>query len=363
MNHSREERVGTIVCLLCRGMISFKSGDKTRFESHLQHEHEAYFGLDVLLAVSFIRDDERLSLVRAVSPGYGERSRRIDLKLALNKTRSKNPEDHWEATFNYSDFSSDYSVDDNDKIYGIPEPILKCNKCSRTFVNILSLRRHEKQHIEQNYSCNECGERFAFLEDLKQHRVRHQENDTVNEDHNDMYVVKDTDSRDEMAQNSINNTTDNNETQVIKGGYLRCKFCLKIMKRESYLAHKLLHKNDRKIECTFCGSKFRKHDQLKKHVHKVHRSNESIQSLSFSDEVILSCTICNKKFQNEYNLTQHMQVHFPQGLKQHIPSQSSLFSCNLCTGKFSNNYDLEDHINEVHKELPLSKENYYLPMK
>ena len=54
-----EERAGAVVCLLCRGMISFKAGDAARFRSHLQHEHEAYFGLDVLLALSFVMEDER----------------------------------------------------------------------------------------------------------------------------------------------------------------------------------------------------------------------------------------------------------------------------------------------------------------
>ena len=55
----RSVRAGAVVCLLCRGMISFKAGDSARFRSHLQHEHEAYFGLDVLLALSFVREDER----------------------------------------------------------------------------------------------------------------------------------------------------------------------------------------------------------------------------------------------------------------------------------------------------------------
>ena len=45
------------------------TGDKTRFESHLQHEHEAYFGLDVLLAVSFMRDEEQRTIVKCMSTG------------------------------------------------------------------------------------------------------------------------------------------------------------------------------------------------------------------------------------------------------------------------------------------------------
>ena len=64
INVIKMSKSGTVVCLLCRGMISFKSGDKARFESHLQHEHEAYFGLDILLAISFIREEERRAIVR-----------------------------------------------------------------------------------------------------------------------------------------------------------------------------------------------------------------------------------------------------------------------------------------------------------
>ena len=81
---------GTVVCVLCRGMISFKSGDKTRFQSHLQHEHEAYFGLDLLLAVSFIREDERKALVKAITVRYKKSSqpcRRVDIKAVLSTNR------------------------------------------------------------------------------------------------------------------------------------------------------------------------------------------------------------------------------------------------------------------------------------
>ena len=95
-----------------------------------------------------------------------DRAQRVDIKSALDGLI--------EVSSNLSDASSDFSVDDNDRIYGVPEPILKCNKCSRTFINIISLKRHEKLHIEQNFSCNECGKRFSFLEDLKLHKQSHQ---------------------------------------------------------------------------------------------------------------------------------------------------------------------------------------------
>ena len=264
------EREGTVVCLLCRGMISFKAGDKARFESHLQHEHEAYFGLDVLLAVSFIREEERRALVRSVATGYVDRAERTDLREALDKLSPRAVDVTRDVT---SDASSDYSIEDNDKIYGIPEPILKCEKCSRTFINRISLRRHETQHIEQNYSCNECGERFSFLEDLKLHRQSH----TTDAD---MYVYKEEDDTNTDTINTGDSSRSNDSALTGEAGYVRCKICLRVLRRDNYLAHKLMHKEERRTSCMMCDSKFRSHEHLKRHMQKVHRngSNGTLRS-------------------------------------------------------------------------------------
>ena len=202
---------GTVVCVLCRGMISFKAGDKARFESHLQHEHEAYFGLDLLLAVSFIREDERKALVRAIAVGYNKSSRpgqRVDIKAALTANRKDKTKTF--PSFDGGDQTtvSDRSFEDNEKIYGVPESVLNCSKCPRTFINIFSLRRHENLHREQNYSCDKCGERFSFLEDLKAHRVVHlshihDEESKKSNLSDEMYVAKD--NPDTPADSTHNN--------------------------------------------------------------------------------------------------------------------------------------------------------------
>ena len=310
------EREGTVVCLLCRGMISFKAGDKARFESHLQHEHEAYFGLDVLLAVSFIREEERRALVRSVASGYVYRAERTDLREALDKLRPRARDVTREA----SDVSSDYSIEDNDKIYGIPEPILKCEKCSRTFINRISLRRHETQHIEQNYSCNECGERFSFLEDLKMHRLSHR-------DDADMYVYKEEDDTKVDTTNTGDSTRSNDSALTGEAGYVRCKLCLRVLRRDNYLAHKLMHKEEKKTSCLVCDSKFRSHEQLKRHVQKVHRnmSNATLRSRRMN--------------KSENNLIQQSKSHIDD-YKQHFPNS-------------------QNHENKMEK----LDETHYLPMK
>ena len=357
MNNERE---GTVVCLLCRGMISFKSGDKTRFESHLQHEHEAYFGLDIMLAISFIREDERRAVVKSVSSGFKDRTSRIDLRCAIEQYFNSSSIEDKSSNQNYSELFSDTSVDDdNDKIYGIPEPVLQCTKCSRTFINILSLKRHEEHHIEQNYSCHECGKRFSFLEDLKQHRKLHESNVTsATDDNDDMYVAKD-------EFDTFHSTTDDSRSSSKEKGYVRCKLCLKIMTKESYSSHKAEHRSERKISCSICSEKFRKLEHLKKHVMKNHRRN-NISTASLNSnflEQTHKCTICNKQFQTESNLEVHMNVHFPLGFKQHLPKttpMNSIQTCTYCSGKFLNVSDLNFHMEQMHD---IGKENQYLTMK
>ena len=278
----------------------------------------------------------RRALVRAVTPGYTDTAARRDLRAALEPADT-------------GDTSDCEDCDDNDKIYGVPAPgpALQCDQCARTFLNTGSLKRHQKQHVEQNYSCNECGQRFAFLEDLRIHREGHHQDDM------DMYVGKDDTNVD---------STQSNETQMsgagvhtVHSGYVRCKLCLKVMKRESYTTHKLLHKNESKIVCSFCARKFRKHEHLKKHITKAHRNNTSKSSLdSFFEESIYNCTICKKTFQTGANLSNHMTVHFTNEIKQHIPNISRTQI------NFTQPIDMEDHTKEMHENTDAS---HYLPMK
>ena len=43
---------GKVSCLLCRGFITYKSSDRTRFREHMENEHDVKFDSDVILAVS-----------------------------------------------------------------------------------------------------------------------------------------------------------------------------------------------------------------------------------------------------------------------------------------------------------------------
>jgi len=53
---------GTIVCFLCKGIVSYKNKDSAKFEKHMNNEHMAYFGIEYLLAGCTMSEEERLAV-------------------------------------------------------------------------------------------------------------------------------------------------------------------------------------------------------------------------------------------------------------------------------------------------------------
>ena len=57
---------GTVSCLLCRGAILFRDGDRSRFYAHMNNEHGAFFDLDYLLASSLMDRGQKNIVIRNV---------------------------------------------------------------------------------------------------------------------------------------------------------------------------------------------------------------------------------------------------------------------------------------------------------
>jgi len=345
----------------------------------------------VLLAISFIKEEERQAIVSVVNTRYDSKegdmkavdiNNVIDVKAALEsfvkmeKANSSVKEEFLENSVIIEEMPSDESLYENEKIYGIPEKIMKCTHCSRTFINRNSLKRHELKHKDQNYPCHKCEKRFSFLEDLKHHRMTHVSMQQQEEEVEDeMYVIRGSDVANHHIE--VDTSTQSYDDQVDSEGssrdsYLRCKICSKVMKKESYPIHKLIHNDDRKYSCNFCETKFRRNDHLKKHIYRCHMSNTSKISLNSTedDTFTFKCTICSKEFLADETLKRHMKVHFPRGLKQHIPSASTSrlirsMPCEVCGKVFTDIDDLRKHIIRLHgnvhetsKELNVESDHY-----
>ena len=57
----------TIVCMLCRGHVSVKEGDKTRFFHHISSSHEVHFDMDLLFSLSFIPEKDKKNVVENIN--------------------------------------------------------------------------------------------------------------------------------------------------------------------------------------------------------------------------------------------------------------------------------------------------------
>jgi len=52
----------TLICFLCKGFVSYKDGNPSKFNKHMNSEHSAYFGLDYLLAGCSMSPEERAAV-------------------------------------------------------------------------------------------------------------------------------------------------------------------------------------------------------------------------------------------------------------------------------------------------------------
>ena len=57
---------GKVSCLLCRGAILFRDGDRSRFFAHMNNEHGAFFDLDYILASSLMDRTQKEVVIRNV---------------------------------------------------------------------------------------------------------------------------------------------------------------------------------------------------------------------------------------------------------------------------------------------------------
>jgi len=63
---------GKVSCLLCRGFISYKNSDRSRFKDHMLNEHDVKFDSDVILAVSVMSQKEKAFIVKSSLQRLGE---------------------------------------------------------------------------------------------------------------------------------------------------------------------------------------------------------------------------------------------------------------------------------------------------
>ena len=63
---------GTIECMFCSSVISFRSGDNHKFKTHMEVHHEVFSSFDILLGLHFLRREETENILEQVRPRVEE---------------------------------------------------------------------------------------------------------------------------------------------------------------------------------------------------------------------------------------------------------------------------------------------------
>lgn len=79
---------GTVCCLLCRGMVTYRNQDNTRFVNHMQYEHGAYFDMEFLLAACLMDDEERKAVRNVMELKYKSQMDKKEVTPVLSSADS-----------------------------------------------------------------------------------------------------------------------------------------------------------------------------------------------------------------------------------------------------------------------------------
>jgi len=76
---------GTILCFLCKGIVSYKNKDPAKFEKHMKNEHMANFGMEYLLAGCTMSEEERLAIKDVIKERIEENEPESDQNTTLEE--------------------------------------------------------------------------------------------------------------------------------------------------------------------------------------------------------------------------------------------------------------------------------------
>ncbi|XP_074546231.1 uncharacterized protein LOC141805228 [Halichoeres trimaculatus] len=175
----------------------------------------------------------------------------------------------------------------------VPDNVLRCPSCPKTFSRATSLSVHLRTHTgEKAHTCCYCGKLFGRADLLRSHKRTH--------------------------------TGERPYT---------CNLCTKTYAHPSQLKiHKRTHTGERPYSCTHCGRRFNEPNQLKVHL-RTH-----------TGEKPYSCKECGKSFSNAGNLRIHERIH----------TGEKPYCCTQCGKRFNGLGDLKTH-NRIHTgERPYS---------
>eukprot|EP00092_Neocalanus_flemingeri_P034811 GFUD01037883.1.p1 GENE.GFUD01037883.1~~GFUD01037883.1.p1 ORF type:complete len:531 (+),score=144.30 GFUD01037883.1:113-1705(+) len=162
---------GTVCCILCRGMVIYKDGDKSRFKNHMNNEHGAFFDIDYLLASCLLENDQKEAVAKTVKA--------VDYNL-LRETNAA------EAGVTLRE----ESFDDREELGSVDQLVLKkeraedldvdlqCGSCGTQFGTPEGLLQHNRKGCKKeetkkkSIECDQCGKYYTSKQSMRAHKEK-----------------------------------------------------------------------------------------------------------------------------------------------------------------------------------------------
>ncbi|CAL4181883.1 unnamed protein product [Meganyctiphanes norvegica] len=206
----------------------------------------------------------------------------------------------------------------------ICENKLKCDLCTKTFLNPEKMVAHKLWHDgdENPYKCTDCGKGFNNLYTMRMHSITHTD---------DRPFICEICAKGFKVKTYLNEHFREFHSDDKHHKCTTCEFSTaskKVINR-----HMLKHMDEKPFQCTKCEVSCKTQNSLKRHM-EIH-----------SSEKLHSCEKCGKAFLRKCNLKNHMYSHNDKEDKQ--------FACTLCDTKFSRKIGLSTHMKYMHiRERP-----------
>jgi len=176
---------GTVCCLLCRGMVIYKDGDKSRFKNHMNNEHGAFFDIDYLLASCLLESEQKEAVAKTVKAAdYTNLLKETTASVTTNTTRGE------EATFvRQEDEFVDRLVLKKERI-DVPDGNLQC-ACGTQFGTQEGFIQHSRKGCKKeepkkkSNECDQCGKCYTSKQSLRAHKEKHHNMENIKQERYD----------------------------------------------------------------------------------------------------------------------------------------------------------------------------------
>jgi len=340
LNTTPSSRPGTVFCILCNGIVSYKKGDRKRFEDHMNIEHGAFYNLDFILAGCLMSKDERQVIFEL-----------IDEKLKSNSGNECNEDDDNVNELSILDrafplvntaTTSDVLTKAKSESFVGEENDFKvqCELCESRIS-----RTNVSRHLIKVHKLG-TEERAAILRSLNR-KIKDEIPECGDSGHTKIEdsptFTENSTNKSNEVDNMCQDDTNNDES---------------IYKSDSVVGEE----DNNKVNCSFCEVRITRRN-LSRHLIRVHKlgkeeRNTVFQSMNYQKYKNESS---DHGIESEKSVIEHTELTI-ENLSQRSNDvdeesqfvandvKSDITKCHLCDAKFSRSNNLKIHIARQHPE-------------